>query len=86
LTERGLEVIAGFEVLAAILIRFAEHALAVFDQIEHDLSEIRARTNAPLPESEKGHGPEGVEGVAPNSFEELLSGDVAIGDFAFGAG
>jgi hypothetical protein len=33
-------------------------------------------------EGEERHGAEGTEGVESNPFEELLAGDVAIGDLA----
>ena len=86
LTERELEVVAGLEVFASVLIRLAEHALAVFDQVEHDIAEVGAGMNPPLLEREEGHGSEGFEGVESNPLEQLLAGDVAIGDFAAGAG
>lgn len=86
MAESELEVVAGLEIVATVLIRLAEHPLSVFDEVKDDLAEVGTGTDSPFVEGEEGHGTEGFEGIETNPFEELLAGDVAVGELAAGSG
>ncbi len=86
MTEGHLKVVARLEIVAGVLLGFAEHPLAVLDEVEDDFAEVLAGLDAEFPEGEHRHGPEGFEGVEADAFEQLLAGDVAVGRFAGGVG
>src|SRR5262245_42667776 len=87
LHERLVEIVEVREILAAVVLGFAENI--IFDQIENDVAEVGAARDAPLVQHGFGQRAVLLERVGADALQELGARDVlrfasALGGFSLG--